>query len=94
MHRTAGKTDRKAKKSYSLSPESVKFLEVSRKERHAASVSAVLEELLQSARDEHERASMERAVADYYTSLSGKETAERAEWGEFAEREFPAQGRL
>ncbi len=94
MNRTAGKTDRKAKKSYTLSLESVKFLEVTRKERNAASVSAVLEELLQSVRDEHERASMERAVADYYTSLSGKEAGERAEWGEFAEREFPGQESL
>jgi hypothetical protein len=93
MNQTNGKSDRKAKKSYTLSPESVEFLEATRKKRHAASVSAILEEILQNVRRENERASIERAVADYYASLSDKQITEQAEWGGFAEREFPDQER-
>ena len=94
MSQTIGKADRKAKKSYTLSPESVGFLEVTRKKRHAASTSAILEEILQNVRRENERANIERAVADYYASLSDKQVAEQTEWGDFAEREFPDQERV
>ena len=80
---------RKAKKSYTLSPESVAFLEAVRRKRRAESISAVLEEILQAVRCEHERASVERAVADYYGSISAEEATDQAEWGEFALREFP-----
>ena len=93
MNQTIGKADRKAKKSYTLSPESVEFLEATRKKRHAASTSAILDEILQNVRRENERATIERAVADYYASLSDKQVAEQTEWGDFAEREFPDQER-
>jgi hypothetical protein len=91
--RTTSKTDRKAKKSYTLSPESVTFLEAMRKKRRAGSISAVLDEILQAVRREHERAMVGRAVADYYESLSTEEATEQAEWGEFALREFPYEER-
>jgi hypothetical protein len=78
----------KAKKSYTLSTESVRFLEATRKRRHAQSVSAVLEEILQQVREEQDRTSLEKAVADYYTSLTSKEAAELTQWGEFADAEF------
>jgi len=84
MSRTEAKSNRKAKKSYTLSPEIVEFLEVVRKKRHAESVSAILEEILQDVRREHERASVERAVGEYYSSLSEGEVAEHARLGEFA----------
>ncbi len=74
----------RAKKSYTLSPETVAFLEAVKDRRGADSVSAVLEEILQAARREYERASVERAVSDYYSGLSRKESKEQAEWGEFA----------
>lgn len=82
---------RKAKKSYTLSAESVEFLEALRRKRSAASTSAVLEELLQAARREHVRAKVEAAVADYYSSLSEEEVEEQAAWGRFALREFPKE---
>ena len=56
MRTTPKKTDRKAKKSYTLSPESVAFLETLRKRRRAASISSVLEEILQAVRRQQERA--------------------------------------
>jgi hypothetical protein len=89
--RTVGTSERKAKKSYTLSPESVAFLEAMRKKQRAASVSAILEEILQEVRREHNRATVERAIADYYGSLSAQEVAEQAEWGELALNEFPTE---
>ena len=80
---------RRLKKSYTLSPRSVAFLEAVRRKRRAASTSAVLEEILESLRRQHERASLERAVADYYSSLTGEDVNEQGEWAEFALLEFP-----
>jgi DNA-binding PadR family transcriptional regulator len=86
---TRKRAGRKAKKSYTLSPESVEFLESMRKKRHALSISSVLEEILQEVRREQGRSTVERAVADYYSSLSREEAEDQAKWGEFALREFP-----
>jgi hypothetical protein len=83
----------KAKKSYSLSRESVEFLEAIRKKRQVASISAILEEILQNVRREHEQASIERAVAEYYASFSDQVATEQAAWGGFAEQEFPNEER-
>ena len=85
--------DREAKTSYTLSPESVAFLEAVRQKRRPRSISAILEEILQAVRHEHERPSVERAVADYYGSLSTEDATDQAEWGEFAFREFPYEER-
>jgi hypothetical protein len=90
MSRTLRKrTDRKTKKSYSLSSESVEFLEMLLKKRHAPSVSAVLEEILQAARRADARSALDRSVVGYYASLSREESRELASWGDFALREFP-----
>ena len=87
--RTFGKLERKAKRSYTLSPESVAFLEAMRKKQRAASISAILDGILQTLRREHELASIERAVAASYGSLSTEEVTDQVEWGEFALHEFP-----
>lgn len=84
MSRPSGKLDRKAKKSFTLSLRSVAFLETMKARRKAASVSSVLEEILQAAQREHGRLSIGQAVSDYYSSLSEEELIEQAEWGEFA----------
>jgi hypothetical protein len=91
--KTLTRPDRKAKKSYTLSLESVAFLEIMRKKRRAGSISSVLEEILQAVRRDHERASLERAVAGYYSALSAQELAEQTDWGEFALGEFPGEER-
>ncbi len=74
---------RKAKKSYTLSPESVNFLETLRKKRRARSISFVLEEILQAARREAELARINQSVSDYYDSLTDEEAEELSEWGKF-----------
>ena len=82
---------RKAKKSYTLSPASVAFLEALRKKKGAASASSVLEDILQTVRCVQAKKSLERAVADYYDSLPADTAAEQARWGEFATGEFPSE---
>jgi len=78
----------KAKKSYTLSAESVTFLETLRKKRHAASASSVLDEILQALRKQARRASIDEAVTRYFSSLSAREEAEQQQWGELAARGF------
>lgn len=85
---SAKRVERKAKKSYTLSPESVAFLETIRKRRRAASISSVLEEILQAVRRQEERAKIAKSVDAYYSSLSDQQAAELAEWGDFATSEF------
>jgi len=90
MAHTAQKQGRrKEKKSYTLSPQSVEFLEALRKKQHASSTSSVLEEILQAFRRGQEKAAIERAVASYYSSIPTDEMEDLAKWGEFAEGEFP-----
>jgi methylthioribose-1-phosphate isomerase len=91
MRRSNTKRSRKAKKSYTLSPESIQFLESLRKKRRATSISAILEEILQRLRRAQERASIEREIAKYYDSLSDEDLAEDVRWGEFAMQEFPSE---
>jgi hypothetical protein len=89
MPTSAKRTARKAKKSYTLSSESVAFLDMMRTKRRATSVSSVLEEILQAVRRRQEQARVEQSVSRYYSSLSSKETTELSEWAEFALGEFP-----
>jgi hypothetical protein len=88
MPTSAKRVERKAKKSYTLSPESIAFLETIRKRRRAASISSVLEEILQAVRRQEKRAQIARSVDAYYSSLSDQQAAELVEWGDFATGEF------
>ena len=86
MH--SARNPRKSKRSFTLSPNSVDLLDEIRKERRAASVSAVLEEILQRVRLQRERKRLDAAVTSYYDSLSGADRAEDAAWGDFVLREM------
>jgi len=89
MARTAHpEPSRKAKKSYTLSPDSVSFLEALRKKHRARSISSVLEEILQTARREAEMAEINQSVSAYYDSLSGREMEDLGEWGKFGLRQL------
>lgn len=91
--RISANPGRRAKKRFTLSTESVAFLEELQRRNKAKSVSSILEEILQSLRREKHRASIDRAVTDYYSSLSDEEVAEHAEWGDFALRQFSKEDR-
>ena len=84
---------RKTRKSYTLSPESVAFLEKVSRARRAASVSSVLDELIESLRRAQEREALEQAVTGYYSALSDGESTDQALWGDFALDEFPREER-
>jgi hypothetical protein len=78
----------KAKKSYTLSAESVAYLEGLRKQRRATSASSVLEDILQHVRQASRKMALEQAVTDYYSSLGEDELDEQAKWADFAWAEF------
>jgi len=50
----------------------------------------MLEQILQAIRREQGKAAVERAVGDYYTSLSSEEAEDQSKWADFALREFSA----
>jgi len=92
MPRTGPKSSRlKVKKSYTLSPESVAFLEALGKRKRAASTSSVLEEIIQTYRMGQRKKAMEDAVTGYYSSLDSEQADELAAWGNFALDEFPGK---
>lgn len=92
MNRTVEGT-RKIRKSYTLSPESIAYLEDVYTTHRAASVSSVLDELIRSARRAREQEALERAVTGYYAALSDTDATELARWGDFALGEFPREER-
>jgi hypothetical protein len=81
----------KDKKSFTISRQSVEFLELMRRKRKARAVSAVLEEILQAARREQERQDANLAVTAFYDSLSDDEVKEEAAWGQFALDQLPQE---
>jgi hypothetical protein len=91
MGRMTSKQKRKSKKSFTLSIESVAFLEEMRMKNSAESTSAILEEILQAIRRQEKRSSIERELTEYYDSLTEAEFAEERQWGEFARRGFLAE---
>lgn len=80
---------RKEKKTFSLSRESLRYLEAVRKERKGTSVSSVLDELIAQQRRSQEARRISASITSYYDSLTDKEVAEDRAWGEFAESQFP-----
>jgi len=81
----------KERRSFTLSQESVTFLEVEKRHRRATSLSAVLDEILRSKRQESEREKLNAAVAAYYDSCPEAQLAEDEKWGEFAESQLPTE---
>jgi hypothetical protein len=81
-------TGAKEKKSFTLSPSSVTFLERLRKEKKAASTSRVLDELIEDAAARRQIEAMDKAFTAYYDSLTDEEMEEDRAWGEFAESQW------
>ncbi len=82
-------TKRKEKRTFSLSPESLHFLESMRKKRKSASVSAVLDELIAQHRRSQEAHRISASIASYYDSMTEGDVTEDRSWGQFAETQLP-----
>ena len=80
---------RKARKTFSLSRETVKYLESLRKERKKDSMSAVLEDVVRQLQQAKELERISTSVSHYYDTLTDEQMAEDRAWGEFAETQFP-----
>jgi hypothetical protein len=78
----------KTKKSFTLSRNSVAFLERLRKERKEKSTSMVLDSLIREAAAVRRREASERAITAYYDSLTPEDQAEDAAWATFAESQM------
>lgn len=82
-------SSRKAKRTFSLSRQTVAFLESERKAKQWKSLSAVLEEIVRRRQEEKEMERISAAFTRYYDCLTPAEIAEDREWGEFAATQFP-----
>jgi hypothetical protein len=81
----------KEKKTFSLSRQSVMFLETLRKERRSRSISSVLEEIIRQQQQAKEMKNISASVSSYYDSLTKAEMEEDQAWGQFAETQFPTE---
>jgi hypothetical protein len=81
---------RKEKKTFSLSRQSVMYLEALRKERRSRSISSVLEEVIRQQQETKELERISASVTRYYDSLTSEKIAEDRDWGDFAATQFPS----
>ncbi len=78
------KSARKQRRTFTLSPESLVYLEQEAGRRGAESQSSVLDEILCEKAHEQIVKDYEAQVTAYYDSLTDKEVEEDRAWGEFA----------
>jgi len=84
-------TTHKEKKTFSLSRQSVRFLETLRKERRSRSISSVLEEIIRQKQQATEMRSISASISGYYDSLTDQQVKDDHAWGQFAETQFPTE---
>lgn len=84
-------TPRRIRKTFSLTPSSVSYLETLRRERRSKSTSALLEELIRRVRETREMERISASITSYYDSLSDEQVAEDRAWGQFALSQFPRE---
>jgi hypothetical protein len=80
----AGNRDIKQRRTFTLFPASLAYLEHETRQRMADSQSAVLDELLQEKKREQQMVALETAIGAYYDCLTDEEVEEQRSWGEFA----------
>jgi hypothetical protein len=85
------KSNRKLKKTFSLSRQSILYLESVRKRKKQESMSAVLEDLIAQQQRAAEMGRISASAASYYDSMPESDRAETRSWGEFAETQFPSE---
>jgi hypothetical protein len=75
---------RKLRRTFTLSPQNVAYIEKQARERNMRSLSAFLDELLQEKTREQKLAEIEANTIAYYDRLTDEEVEEQRAWGEFA----------
>jgi len=75
-------TTRKIRRSFTLSPEAVAFVQETRRSSGVRTDSEALESLLHEARSEAKRREIDAACKEYYDTASEEELAEQREWAE------------
>ena len=83
------RSTRKQRRTFTLSAESLAYLEQEARRRKIESQSALLDELLLEQTREQQLAATEDKIKAYYDSLSDEEVEEQRAWGEFAEQNLP-----
>jgi uncharacterized protein YbcV (DUF1398 family) len=77
---------RKLRRTFTLTPENLAFIEQQTRRRKLPSQSAFLDQLLSEKTREQRLAELEANVTAYYDSLTDEEVAEQRAWGHFAEQ--------
>lgn len=77
-------TDRKLKRSFTLTPEVVAFVGEIRQRRGAGSDSEAVDMLLRESMLEMRRRAIDEAYKEYYDTASDEELAEQEGWAEMA----------
>lgn len=80
------RSPRKQRRTFTLSAESLAYLERETRQRKIESQSALLDELLLEKTREQQLAANEAKIRAYYDRLSDQEVEEQRTWGEFAEQ--------
>src|SRR3974390_3293172 len=75
----------KRRRTFTLSPASLVYLEQETRRRSGDSQSAVLDELLRENIEQQQLAALERNVTDYYDNLTDGEVEEQRAWGKLVE---------
>ena len=78
-------TIQRIKKSYSISPESERYIRKVRKAGKIASDSQALDQILKGAQDAQKRSEIGAAYTAYYDSATEEELAEEKGWAALAE---------
>jgi hypothetical protein len=76
----------KQRRTFTLSPASLAYLDEQARQRKLGSQSAFLDELLLEKTAEQRRAALEANVTAYYDRLSDEEVEENRAWGQLAEQ--------
>ena len=77
-------TSRKQRRTFTLSLESLSYLEQEARRLQIESQSSVLDELLREKIRDQQLAAIEAKITSYYDNLSDEEMEEDRAWGEFA----------
>ncbi|HET7209395.1 MAG TPA: hypothetical protein VFI95_22660 [Terriglobales bacterium] len=79
---------RKARRTFSLSRESLDYLEKLQKAKRHRSISSLLDELIRRQQEANDMRAISASISSYYDSLNEEQAAEQRAWGQFAESQW------